>query len=45
MKPYLPAFHTEKIMVPCVEMNFEVYFNSPDFVTFATHTSGTGAKR
>ena len=45
MRPYLPAFHTGKIMVPGVEMNFELHFNSPDFYTFSTLTSGTGAKR
>ena len=36
MRPYLPVFHTGKIMVPGVEMNFELYFNSPDFYTWAT---------
>ena len=45
MQPYLPAFHTGKIMVRGVEMNFELHFNSPDFYTFATLTSGTGVKR
>ena len=45
MRPYLPAFHTGKIMVPGVEMNFELHFNSPDFYTFSTLTSGTGVKR
>ena len=45
MRPYLPAFHTGKIMVPGVEMNFELHFNSPDFYTFSTLTSGTGIKR
>ena len=45
MRPYLPAFHTSKIMVPGVEMNFELYFNSPDFYTFSTLTSGTDVKR
>jgi len=45
MKPYLQAFHTAKIMVPGVELNFELYFNSPDFYTFASNTSGTGVKR
>ena len=44
MRPYLPAFHTGKVMVPGVEMNFELHFNSPDFYTFATLTSGTGVK-
>ena len=44
MRPYLPAFHTGKIMVPGVEMNFEFHFNSPDFYTFSTLTSSTGAK-
>ena len=44
MRPYLPVFHTGKIMVPGVEMNFEFHFNSPDFYTFATLTSGTGVK-
>ena len=32
-------------MVPGVEMNFELHFNSPDFYTFSTLTSGTGRKR
>ena len=45
MQPYLPAFHTGKVMVPGVEMNLELYFNSPDFYTFSTLTSGTGVKR
>ena len=45
MRPYLSAFHTSKIMVPGVEMNFELYFNSPDFYTFSTLTSGTDVKR
>ena len=45
MRPYLPAFHTGKIMVPGVEMNFGLHFNSPDFYTFSTLTSGTGVKR
>ena len=45
MRPYLPALHTGKIMVPGVEMNFELHFNSPDFYTFSTLTSGTGVKR
>ena len=45
MRPYLPAFHTGKVMVPGVEMNFELHFNSPDFYTFSTLTSGTGVKR
>ena len=45
MRPYLPAFHTGKVMVPGVEMNFELHFNSPDFYTFSTLTSGTGRKR
>ena len=45
MRPYLPAFHTGNIMVPGVEMNFELHFNSPDFYTFSTLTSGTGVKR
>ena len=45
MQPYLPAFHTGKVMVPGVEMNLEFYFNSPDFYTFSTLTSGTGVKR
>ena len=44
MRPYLPMFHTGKVMVPGVEMNFEFHFHSPDFYTFATLTSGTGAK-
>lgn len=26
MQPYLPAFHTGKVMVPRVEMNLELYF-------------------
>ena len=41
MRPYLPAFHTGKIMVPGVEMNFELHFNSPDFYTWATINDGT----
>ena len=45
MRPYLPAFHTGKVMVPGVEMNFELHFNSPDFYTFSTLTSGTDVKR
>ena len=45
MRPYLPAFHTGNIMAPGVEMNFELHFNSPDFYTFRTLTSGTGVKR
>ena len=45
MRPYLPTFHTGKIMVPRMEMNLELYFNSPDFYTFSTLTSGTGVKR
>ena len=45
MRPYLPTFHTGKIMVPGMEMNLELYFNSPDFYTFSTLTSGTGVKR
>ena len=45
MRPYLPAFHTGKVMVPGVKMNFELHFNSPDFYTFSTLTSGTGVKR
>ena len=45
MRLYLPAFHTGKIMVPGVEMNFELHFNSSDFYTFSTLTSGTGVKR
>ena len=45
MRPYLPAFHTGNIMAPGVEMNFELHFNSPDFYTFSTLTSGTGVKR
>ncbi|CAH3187377.1 unnamed protein product [Porites lobata] len=44
MRPYLPMFHTGKVMVPGVEMNFEFHFHSPDFYTFATLTSGTGVK-
>ena len=32
-------------MVPGVEMNFELHFNSPNFYTFSTQTSGTGVKR
>ena len=36
MRPYLSAFHTGNIMV---------HFNSPDFYTFSTLTSGTGVKR
>ena len=44
MRPYLPVFHTGKVMVPGVEMNFELYFNSPNFYTFATLTSSTGVK-
>ena len=44
MRPFLPMFHTGKIMVPGVEMNFEFHFHSPDFYTFATLTSGTGVK-
>ena len=32
-------------MVPGVEMNFELHFNSPNFYTFSTLTSGTGVKR
>ena len=45
MRKYLPAFDTGKIMVPGVEMNFELHFNSSDFYTFSTLTSGTGVKR
>ena len=45
MRPYFPAFHMGKIMVPGVEMNLELYFNSPDFYTFSILTSGTRAKR
>ena len=41
MRPYLPMFHTGKIMVPGVEMNFELHFNSPDFYTWATINDGT----
>ncbi|KAM7428306.1 hypothetical protein ABFA07_020689 [Porites harrisoni] len=41
MRPYLPVFHTGKIMVPGVEMNFEFHFNSPDFYTWATLIDGT----
>ena len=44
MRPYLPVFHTGKVMVPGVEMNFELYFNSPNFYTFAALTSSTGIK-
>ena len=44
MRPYLPMFHTGKVMVPGVEMNFEFHFNNPDFYTFSTLTSGTGVK-
>ena len=43
MRLYLPVFHTGKIMVPGVEMNFEFHFNSPDFYTFATLNDGTKA--
>ena len=43
MRPYLPVFHTGKILVPGVEMNFEFHFNSPDFYTFATLNDGTKA--
>ena len=45
MRLYLPAFHTGKVMGPGVEMNLELYFNSPDFYTFSTLTSGIGFKR
>ena len=41
MRPYLPAFHMGKVMVPGVEMNLELYFNSPDFYTWATLHDGT----
>ena len=41
MRPYLPAFHMGKVMVPGVEMNLELYFNSPDFYTWATLNDGT----
>ena len=41
MRPYLPAFHTGKVMVPGVEMNLELYFNSPDFYTWASLNDGT----
>ena len=41
MRPYLPVFHTGKIMVPGVEMNFELHFNSPDFYTWASLNDGT----
>lgn len=41
MRPYLPVFHTGKIMVPGVEMNSDFHFNSPDFYTFATRNDGT----
>jgi len=41
MRPYLPVFHTGKIMVSGVEMNFEFHFNSPDFYTWATRNDGT----
>ena len=41
MRPYLPVFDTGKIMVPGVEMNFELHFNSPDFYTWATLNVGT----
>ena len=43
MRPYLPAFHMGKIMVPGVEMNFEFHFNSHDFYTWATRNDGTKA--
>ena len=43
MRPYLPVFHTGKIMVPGVEMNFELHFNSPDFYTWASLNDGTKA--
>ena len=43
MRPYLPVFHTGKIMVPGVEMNFEFHFNSPDFYTWASLNDGTKA--
>ena len=41
MRPYLHVFHMGKIMVPGVEMNFELHFNSPDFYTWATRNDGT----
>ena len=41
MRPYLPAFHMGKVMVPGVEINLELYFNSPDFYTWATLNDGT----
>ena len=43
MRPYLPVFHTGKIMVPGVEMNFEFHFHSPDFYTWASLNDGTKA--
>ena len=43
MRPYLPVFHTGKIMVPGVEMNFELHFNSPDFYSWASLNDGTKA--
>ena len=41
MRPYLPVFHTGKIMVPGMEMNFEFHFNSPNFYTWASRNDGT----
>ena len=41
MRPYLPVFHTGKIMVPGIEMNFELHFSTPDFYTWATRNDGT----
>ena len=43
MRPFLPMFPTGKIMVPGVEMNFQLHFNSPDFYTWASLNDGTKA--
>ena len=45
IKPPLEAFATGRLLTPGVEMVLELFCNAPDFFTFGTKTSGTGAKR
>ena len=45
IRPHLDAFQTGRALVPQVEINLQLYFNSPDFFMFGTPTSGTGVKK
>ena len=45
IRPYVPSFHTGKLLVPGVEIGLQLYFQNPNFFLFGTKQGGGGPKK